>query len=137
MRRERALGDERSIAGGLGMPITRALMMLAAHSARGPRASPAHARGSCSRGLWWKRGRCGGEGRACGVARSEWDGQLGDGRVGEPEGSGNGGEEREGQDELGEEADQAHPTNRCNHNLYYSASLRRLSDPPRVRMHIR
>jgi len=79
---------------------------------------------------------CGGAGRACGVARSEWDGQLGDGRVGEPEGSGNGGEERESQDELDEEADQAHPTNRCNHNLYYSASLRRLSGP-RVRMHLR
>jgi len=38
MRRERALRDKRSIAGGLGTPITRALMMLAAHSARGPRA---------------------------------------------------------------------------------------------------
>ncbi len=38
--------------------------------------------------------------------RSEGERQLGDGRVGEPEGSGDGGEEREGQgqNELGEEA---------------------------------
>ena len=32
MRRERALGDERSIVDGLGTPLTLALMMLAAHN---------------------------------------------------------------------------------------------------------
>jgi len=58
------------------------------------------------------------------VAGSEWEGPQGDGRVGEPEGRGDGSEEREGQDELGEEVDQAHPVNRCNHSTHYSASLR-------------
>ncbi len=74
------------------------------HDAGGPRGARGRERsvrrrvGAGDAGQWWGP-----------ATRLTLEGQRSDGRVSEPE---DGGEARKGQDELGEETDQAHPVNR-------------------------